>query len=157
MDDLERLLIERACERLVHDYANLLDAYDHDGFLKLWAEDAVLDMLGTQHRGPEGLRGWLAGREPRMICRHLVTNTVTDVIDADTATGRCYTIAFRARNAEGAAPGPVGDPTFVVTYRNHFTRHPQRGWLFARREVIADLVGPDQMHALFMAMKSRAV
>lgn len=157
MDDLERLLSERACERLVNDYANLLDAYDYEGFLQLWSEDAVLDMLGTEHRGLNGLRAWLEGRERRMICRHLVTNTVTRVIDRDRAEGACYTIAFRARNAEGAGPGPVGDPTFVVSYRNHFIRHPQRGWLFSRREVIADLVGPDQMHALFLAMKSRAV
>jgi ketosteroid isomerase-like protein len=155
MDDLKRLTIERACENLVNEYANLLDAYEYDAFINLWAEDAILDMLGTQHAGHAGIRRWLEGREPGMICRHLVTNVTTRIIDADNAAGSCYTIAFRAQNALGHEPGVLTDPTFLVSYRNHFRRDPQRGWLFSRRDVTADLVGAEQMRGLFVALKAR--
>jgi hypothetical protein len=45
-------------------------------------------------------------------------------------------------------------PTFIVTYHDRFIRHPTRGWLFARRSVVADLVGPDQMRTLLLAARA---
>lgn len=154
MDLLTRIAAERDCERLVHEYANRLDAYDHDGFLALFAEDAVLAMLGRDHSGMAGLRAWLEAREQGMICRHLVTNLVVRLDGPDTAQGTCYTLAFRAGQAQETPPGALTAPTFLVHYRDRFTRHPVRGWLFARREVVADLVGADQMRALLLAARS---
>lgn len=154
MDLLTRIAAERDCERLVHDYANRLDAYDHDGFLSLFAEDAVLAMLGRDHIGTAGLRAWLEGREQGMICRHLVTNLVVRLDGPDAAQGTCYTLAFRAGQAQDSPPGALTTPTFLVTYHDRFTRHPTRGWLFARRAVVADLVGPDQMRALLLAART---
>jgi hypothetical protein len=150
MDLLTRIAAERDCERLVVDYANLLDAYDHDGFMALWAEGAELAMLGRVHAGLPAIRNWLAGREAGMICRHLVTNLAVRVEGADSAAGSCYTLAFRAGQALDAPPGVLAAPTFLVHYHDRFSRDPQRGWLFARREVVADLVGPDQMRALYL-------
>ncbi len=148
MDDLNRLMIERACERVVNRYANLLDAYDHDAFMELWADDAVLNMLGREYVGHAAIRGWLEAREPDMICRHLVTNIVTDVINGISATGVCYTIAYRARGQRGQEPGLIEPPTFVVRYFNEFALDPVRGWVFARRDVLADLAGEEQIRAL---------
>ncbi|HEU0222758.1 MAG TPA: nuclear transport factor 2 family protein [Paracoccaceae bacterium] len=153
MNDLEKLLIERTCERLATSYANLLDAYDYEAFLDLWAEDAVLNMLGREFSGRQAIRRWLEGREPGMICRHLVTNIVTDVIDADRARGYCYTISYRVQNALGQEPGPLERPTFLVHYRSEFTRHPARGWLIARRDVVADMAGPAQRQAILGSRK----
>ncbi|WP_323039017.1 nuclear transport factor 2 family protein [Gemmobacter sp.] len=154
MDLLTRIAAERDCERLVNDYANRLDAYDHDGFLALFAEDAVLAMLGRDHTGPAALRAWLDGREQGMICRHLVTNLVVRLDGPDSAHGTCYTLAFRAGQALDTPPGALTPPTFLVHYNDRFTRHPTRGWLFARREVVADLVGPDQMRALLLMARA---
>ena len=154
MDLLTRIAAERDCERLVHDYANLLDAYDHDRFLALFAEDAVLAMLGRDHVGPAGIGAWLAAREQGMICRHLVTNLVVRLDGPDRALGTCYTLAFRAGQALDSPPGALTTPTFLVHYHDRFTRHPARGWLFSRREVVADLVGPDQMRALYLTARS---
>ena len=154
MDLLTRIAAERDCERLVHDYANRLDAYDHQGFLALFADDAVLAMLGRDHAGLAAIRAWLEGREQGMICRHLVTNLVVRLDGPDAASGTCYTLAFRAGQAADSPPGALNTPTFLVTYHDRFTRHPERGWLFARRAVVADLVGPDQMRALLLAARA---
>ncbi len=148
MDDLNRMLIERACERLTNSYANLLDAYDYEGFMGLWADDAVLNMLGREHAGRAAIRTWLDTREPDMICRHLVTNIVTDVVDENSAKGFCYTLAYRVQGGRGREPGPLEQPTFLVQYHNEFRRDPDRGWVFARRIVSAAMVGPEQMRAL---------
>lgn len=148
MNEIDMMLIERACARLVNHYANLLDAYDHDAFMELWTDDAVLDMLGRQYRGREAIRGWLEAREPDMICRHLVTNNVTDVLSGISARGFCYSIAYRVRGMRGHEPGLIEPPTFIVQYRNEFRLHPERGWVFSRRDVEAVMVGPEQMQAL---------
>ena len=154
MDLLTRIAAERDCERLVLDYANRLDAYDHGGFLSLFADDAVLAMLGRDHVGIAGIRAWLHAREQGMICRHLVTNLMVRLDGPDAATGSCYTIAHVARQALGNPPGALTAPTSLVTYTDRFTRHPDRGWLFARRSVVADLVGPDQMRALLLTARA---
>ncbi len=153
MDLLTRISAERDCERLVQDYALRLDDYDHDGFLALFADTAVLAMLGREHSGLPAIRAWLEAREQGMICRHLVTNLVVRADTPETATGTCYTLAFRAGQALDAPPGALTAPTFLVHYHDRFTRDPARGWLFSRREVVADLVGPDQMRALYLAAR----
>lgn len=139
MDANERMIAERACERLCNLYANRIDAYDYDGFAAVFAEDAVLDMLGTEYRGIEGIRRFLEGRDKTMICRHLVTNVVIDVSDPDNATGSAYTIAYRVLNARGKAPALFEPPQFLVDYSDVFRRDPRRGWLFARRKAVSQL------------------
>jgi ketosteroid isomerase-like protein len=140
MDELGRLLIERACERLVHRYARLIDAYDYAAFMDLWAGDATWVMLGNAMTGTDAIRAGLEARDPTMICRHMVTNILIDVEDADHASGHCYTISFHVSGARGHEPGPLQSPTFFVEYRDRFIRHPDRGWLFARRDITAPLV-----------------
>jgi hypothetical protein len=137
MDDLERLLSERACERLLHLYANRIDAYDYDGFMELWAEGGVWNVLGNVMSGLPAIREGLERREDHLICRHFVTNAVIDVIDENRATGYCYTIAFRARHMRGKAPAQMETPQFIVEYHDAFVCDPARGWLFSRRDVTA--------------------
>jgi hypothetical protein len=148
MDDLNRMLAERACEKLTYSYANFLDAYDHEKFLGLWTDDAVLNMLGRELTGPAAIRVWLEAREQDLTCRHLVTNVVAETIDDTRAKGFCYTIAFRARGWRGREPGPLEMPTFLVQYSSEFRRDASRGWLFSRRDVSAALIGAEQMAAL---------
>ena len=148
MDDLTRLLHERACERLIHGFARALDAYDYDGVLRLWAEDAVFSALGHDYAGQAGLRDWLALREKDMICRHIVTNVVVEVIDDVTARASAYCSAWRIRGWRGREPGPMNPPAYVVDYADRFARDPVRGWRFSRREVTVALAGVEQRQAL---------
>ena len=135
MDEMNRMLAEHACTKLTYLYANRIDLYDYDGFMHLWAADASIDMLGTVFSGHAGIRRFLEGREREMICRHIVTNNVVDVIDATRAKGYCYSVAWRAQNMLGKAPAPIEEIRFIVEYHDEFVRDPQRGWLFQHRKV----------------------
>lgn len=148
MDDVARLAHERACERLIHGFARALDMYDYDTALLLWSEDGVLSVPGHDHAGHSGLREWMARREKDMICRHIVSNLVVDVLDNTTATARAYCSAYRVRGWRGREPGPMMAPAYVVDYADRFVRHPVRGWLFAHRQVTVALAGVEQRQAL---------
>lgn len=148
MDDLIRLAHERACERLIHGFARALDLYDQDGVLRLWAEDGVFSVPGCDHPGHAGLRAWMGQREKDMICRHIVTNILVDVLDDTTATATAYCSAYRVRGWRGREPGPMMPPAYVVEYSDRFTRDPTRGWLFSRRAIAVVLAGVEQRQAL---------
>jgi len=139
MDALSRMIIEHDCERLVKRYAQTLDAYDYDAFLTLWAPDAAWIMLGEVRRGEEVIRKALDARDATMICRHLITNVIIEVEDADHARGHCYTLSFHVPGQRDRATGDLEPPTFVVEYRDRFVRDSARGWLFAERDITATL------------------
>lgn len=147
MNENERMAIEWQCARLANNYANRLDAYDYPGFLELFSDDAILNMLGREYAGKAAIAAWLDGREADMVCRHLVTNVTTDVIDERHATGFNYTISYRVRGWRGREPALFEAPTFLVEYRSVFVRGSS-GWLFARRGVSAALAGEEQMRLL---------
>lgn len=148
MDDLARLAHERACERLVFEFARALDRYDYDAGLRFWAEDGVLALPGQDHVGHAALRDWMNRREKDMICRHVVTNLMVDVLDDRNATATALCSTWRVRGWRGREPGPMMPPAYVVDYTDTFTRHPGRGWLFARRVVTVALAGVEQRQAL---------
>jgi hypothetical protein len=139
------MAIEWRCARLVNEYANRLDAYDYPGFLALFSDDAVLNMLGREFAGKPAIAGWLEGREADMVCRHLVTNVTTDVVDENHAAGFNYTVSYRARGWRGREPALFEPPTFLVEYRSRFVFDSSGQWRFSRRDVFAVLVGEEQM------------
>lgn len=143
MDDYQRMLAEHACQRLVHSYANLLDAYDYDRFMELWAEDGEWVIYGKSVRGRDAIRATLDARPARSVVRHLVSNLVIDIESAGRASGRCYAIAYRADGFLGVQPAPLTLPRFLVDYRDEFVRDPKRGWLFSRRSIISVLEPAD--------------
>ena len=84
MTEDERRAIEFDCERLIKAYVNLNDAHDWGGCAALYTEDAH---MGRPSGGPaiEGREAILAAfnaRPPRAQ-RHIVSNIVVDVEDAD--------------------------------------------------------------------------
>src|SRR5260370_10634343 len=148
MGNLQKLSIEQARTRLCNAYALRIDAYDYDRFIELWSEDAVFDVFGREFSGHEGVRSFLQAREGEMICRHIVTNVEIEVLDAETAKGACYTIAYRVQNALGNEPGPLLRPIFLMDCYSFFKRDPKRGWVFTRRNLRAVMAGEEQMLAL---------
>ena len=148
MDSLSRIEVERACERLILRFARLLDIYDYEGVLQLWADDGVLSALGRNHSGHSGLRNWMKRREKDLICRHFVSNVMIDAIDEAHAVGFSYAATYRIRGWRGREPGPMNPPAYVAEYSDSFRCDPGRGWLFARREVTVALAGVEQRQAL---------
>jgi len=138
MDDLERLLIERRCERLVFDYAAFVDFGEASRIADLFALDGVWEGEGIRMEGRDAIRNGFSRRQgvTRRVSRHVCTNVRIDVLGDDEARGVSYLINYRFDRREGddpALPAPAGHPKFVGEYRDRFVRTPE-GWRFAHRD-----------------------
>lgn len=133
MNDLERMHIEHACARLLARYALCLDTGAYDEFVGLFAADAVWTMQNTGPlRGHAAIRDYLTRRNPATRSRHVITNIVVEVSDADHAASRSYTTAYHYVGSE-AVP-PLHGPGFIAEARDTFRRTAE-GWRIATREM----------------------
>jgi hypothetical protein len=98
---------EWACERLVKHFAQLNDAWDHEGIAALFVEDAKFSR-------PLAPDDYLQGRaaihamfrdRPKRLARHVMTTIVIDVTSPTTAKGRSY--LTYVSNPDGNAPTPA--------------------------------------------------
>ena len=63
MDDLEQMLIERACTRLSVDYGRLVDFGQAAKVADLFTEDAVLELSAGRFEGIEAIRAFFEKRQ----------------------------------------------------------------------------------------------
>jgi hypothetical protein len=137
LDPVERLLAERACERLVYTYARLLDFGDEARVPDLFTDDGVWEMPGRiRFAGRAELEAGIPTRlvAPGRTARHVCTNVTIDVLGPDEAVGFSYMINYRHDPPSGLAerPAPSGAPVYMGEYHDRFVRTPD-GWRFALR------------------------
>jgi len=134
--ELERMMIERACERLINQYCLFVDFGEASRIAELFTEDGLWTNGSIRMEGRAGIHRAFSHREgvTRRTSRHLCTNVVIDVQDDDHATGVCYLVNYRydSRSGEAEVPAPADAPKFVGEYRDTFVRTPE-GWRFATR------------------------
>jgi hypothetical protein len=137
MDPIERLLAERACERLQVTYALTADCGDADGFAALFTEDAAIHIpeyppfAGYAAIHDSLLR--LAGTGVTM--RHVITNQQVTVTGPASATGICYLIVYNNPDpADENGIREVQPPSTVGEYRDQFVRIAE-GWRFRERRL----------------------
>lgn len=134
MDDLQRMLIEHECQKLMSLYCRHIDDLDTEAFANLYTEDAVYKPAAA----PEPLIGratilnWIRAYPKNRLGRHLSTNQVVDVIDADHATGWSYAVVFREPEPREGVLSSRVTPRSVVEYSDEFRRSTE-GWRFASR------------------------
>ena len=131
-EQVSGLLAERDCQRLMHEYAWLVDSGAASGVADLFTDDGV--WLGADGRGMQGqeeIRTAFAHREglARRQSRHVMTNVRIDHDGRDHAVGTAYLINYRhdATGATAARPAPADHPKFVGDYHFTFRRTPV-GW-----------------------------
>jgi SnoaL-like domain len=134
-DKLEIMLAERACERLVYRYAWLVDSGEAVGIADLFTTDGTWAAGdGEPMRNRDGIRAGFAARQSvvRRQSRHVMTNVLIDVQNADEASGRAYLVNYRHDSDTGVAerPAPADAPKFVGEYNLTF-RRVDGEWLFA--------------------------
>jgi ketosteroid isomerase-like protein len=138
MDDLERLLAERACERLIVEYCRLVDFGEAARIADLFTEDGVWSGVDLVLDGREEIRAWFVKRQglERRVSRHICTNVGVDVVSPDEARSVCYLVNYRhdRRDGDDAMPVPTEVPKFVGECRDAF-RRTDHGWRFTRRHV----------------------
>ena len=123
---METLTIERACERLVLDFAYYSDHQEYESLANLFATD------GSMHR-PNGdpLTGYDAilqayrSRPAGRVTRHVCSNIRITVHSADRARGITYAVVYSA-NGNEKAEERIGE------FEDEFVRTPE-GWRFAVR------------------------
>jgi uncharacterized protein (TIGR02246 family) len=131
-EQVRQLVDERDCQRLVHEYAWLVDSGAASGVADLFTEDGV--WTGADGRGMDGrdeIRAGFARREglARRQSRHVMTNVRVDPVGADHAVGTAYLINYRHDSTTDVAarPAPADHPKFVGDYHFTFRRTPA-GW-----------------------------
>ena len=136
------LLAREAIRDLVVRYNSYGDSGLFDRMLGLFAPDAVVEIDGVAHHGIDDIRRAFTavpehtsrpGDRPAAL-RHCTATHQIDLVDATTATGRCYFFVLTSVGLDHW--GRYLDTYGVVDGE----------WRFARRRVLTDAFGP---HSLF--------
>ena len=138
MPDAATLAIERACEKLVSEFAERVDAQDFAGLRALFTSDASFarptDPENLIHGIDNIVNSYLARPRTR-ITQHLCCNVRITAEPPDRASGSCRVLLFTAEANEPETPAKgrkatasqligVFDDRFVLT---------AAGWRFAER------------------------
>ena len=137
MDDLQTLLDERACLRLMTDYCLHLDNRQVEPFLDLFTPDATWIQVNEPPYplvGREAIRGFVDARPTRKINRHMMVNPQVTLDGPDRATGFSIGLVVDGPRGDGVLPVPLNGIELLVEYRDSFTR-TANGWRIARREM----------------------
>jgi uncharacterized protein (TIGR02246 family) len=123
----DRLADERACERLMYEYARVVDSGQASKMAELFTEDGTWTAGdGRVLEGREQIRAAFTARQhlARRQSRHVITNLIVDVHSENEASGICYLVNFRHDSATGTAekPAPAAAPKFVGDYHLTFRR-----------------------------------
>jgi len=135
LNEDQRRAIEADCERLIKLYVNLNDAQDWEAVAALYTDDARFARPSKPGEFTEGRAAILASftaRPPRAQ-RHVISNIVVDVEDADNARGFSVIVLYMGDKAEDGGL-PVQDPKspLIGTYTDRLVRTAE-GWRFAER------------------------
>jgi ketosteroid isomerase-like protein len=132
LSSVELAIAERACERLLYDYAWLVDSGAAAQVADLFTENG--EWIGADGRGMRGnqeIRDAFTGRQgiARRQSRHVITNVRIDYDGGDRAVGTAYLVNYRhdASGAVAAHPAPADHPKFVGDYHLTF-RRTSVGW-----------------------------
>ena len=98
MMQLDDLLAREAIRDLVARYNAYGDSGLFDRMMELFAPDAVLEIRGSRNEGHDEIRAVFTGVADRTSAgggvsaylRHCTATHQIDLVDATTATGRCY-------------------------------------------------------------------
>ena len=141
MDDLQRLLIGRECERLVTRYCHHVDHGEAAKVADLFSSDGVWTGPGVRIEGQEQVRKVFAAREANAarMSRHICNNLLLEVIDDSHAEGIVYLTLYRHDGEEGRKVSPLEGPALVGEYRDRFVRTTE-GWRFEERRILVNFV-----------------
>jgi ketosteroid isomerase-like protein len=142
LDPVERLLIERECERLIYSYCHVIDHGDAARVAELFTEDGVWASTEVTREGRAAIAAAFQARQANTarMSRHVCSTPLIEVTDANKARSVTYLTLFRHDGAAGRRSSPLkGLPELVGEYRDEFGRTPE-GWRFQRREVVVAFV-----------------
>lgn len=145
MDELQRLLAERACEQLVLRAATHVDRGEAAALAALFTPEAVLVRPGGESLvGRAAIQAAYARRPAERITRHLVTNVRVAFDGPGAARVESQVLLWSGSTLD--EPGPRGRPARgapVVGAFDDRLEHTAEGWLIAHRVATFELHGAD--------------
>ncbi|WOT37224.1 nuclear transport factor 2 family protein [Streptomyces coeruleorubidus] len=132
-DPMERLLAERACERLIIDFVHRLDLGEPSSVAELFTEDGVWQWPedGRLVKGRDALRAYFGSRPADRLSRRTMSNVLVTVVSPDAAEAVSYFTTYRVDGYDGGMV-PAGPPVQVGHYEDTFHR-ADGAWLLASR------------------------
>lgn len=130
MNYQERLQIDHECRMVLFAFAWGLDSSDAEAAANAFCEDGVWEREGRSLQGRDRIRESVAARPAGLLTRHMLTNTVINVVDADNAEGRSYYLVFRHTAPDDDAekrPRLLEGVKRAGDYVTRFRRTPE-GW-----------------------------
>jgi SnoaL-like domain len=133
---MERVEIERACERLTYAYGRALDLGDMNAAADCFAQNGCFARPmnpGQLIEGREAIRTSLLTRPKTLLTKHLTTSVMIDVESRDAARGLSYLTMIATTPPEGAAPPFISSgPMYFGEMQDRFVRE-QGVWKFLER------------------------
>ncbi|MBK6014429.1 nuclear transport factor 2 family protein [Streptomyces sp. MBT53] len=146
LDPLQRLLSERACERVILDFVRRLDLGEPSTVAGLFTEDGRWEWPEGDRavEGREALRKYFGARPAGRLSRRLMSNVLVTLTSPDTAISTAYFTTYRVDGHHGgmvtAAP-----PVQVGHYEDTF-RQVDGSWLIGTRTLFLPFGGPTPRH-----------
>ncbi|MFD0340313.1 nuclear transport factor 2 family protein [Streptomyces sp. NPDC127117] len=144
LDPTDRLVAERACERLIIEFVHKLDLGDPGEVAELFAEDGVWEWAEGDRRiqGRDALRSYFAGRPADRLSRRICTNILVNLTSEATATATTYFTTYRVDGyTNGYVPPQI--PTQVGHYEDTFLKLNGL-WLLSSRSLFLAFAGPTE-------------
>ncbi|WP_129839357.1 nuclear transport factor 2 family protein [Streptomyces sp. RFCAC02] len=140
---LDRLLAERACERVVLDFVRRLDLGEPASVAGLFTPDGVWEWPGGDRyvAGRAALRTYFGARPADRLSRRLCTNVLVDVESPSTASATTYFVTYRLDGRTDGALPPPPHPANIGHYEDRFEQTGD-GWLLTRRTLVLAFGGP---------------
>jgi hypothetical protein len=136
LSNIERIEIERACERLVYTYVRALDQGDMGAAADCFAAAGSFARPMTPEtviHGREAIRAGLKARPASLLTKHVASNVLIEVDSRDSAHGISYLTMIATTPAAGAAPPHVSPgPLYFGEFRDRFVRE-DGVWRFLER------------------------
>ncbi|MFJ9378790.1 nuclear transport factor 2 family protein [Streptomyces sp. NPDC101455] len=146
LDPLQRLLAERACERVILDFVRRLDLGEPSSVAELFTEDGTWEWPDGKRlvAGREALRKYFGSRPAGRLSRRLMSNVLVTLTSPGTAISTAYFTTYRV---DGHHDGmvPAGPPVQVGHYEDNF-RKVEGSWLIATRTLFLPFGGPTPRH-----------
>jgi hypothetical protein len=105
------LAIEQAVVRQIHRFAQANDAHDHDALAAMFTQGGTFarpTAPGAPVCGREAIRAFFRDRPARRT-RHIMANTVVDVLGASRARARSYVVLYSGERGETVLVGDFDD------------------------------------------------
>ena len=131
MDREQEREIEWDCQKVLRKYYHHVDQRQYDEAVQLFTPDVHWVVMGLDLHGREAVRGSFGGLTDSTI-RHVLTNTIVDVVDKDHVDVTSYVTIYVEKGFPDDGPIPFEGPNRLAANIDKMVRTDE-GWCIAYR------------------------